>query len=114
MTKNKSLVSNVLALPRITRILIAGVYALAVTLIITLVADKILGTTVSEETLVTTLSLIAAGIGILMYALGYFLIVGTIGEDLILRRASRIYIWTGIIAICLVMLWTIGLLISGS
>ncbi|GAB4310645.1 MAG: hypothetical protein Kow00117_04080 [Phototrophicales bacterium] len=111
---NKTLVSYVLKLPRITRIFLSGLFSLAVTLVVSLVADSILSATVPEDTKVVILTMIAGGLGIIMYALGYFFIVGIIGEDVVARRATGFYILLGLFAIFLVVLWILGLIINGS
>lgn len=97
------LIHRVLALPRWARALIAGLFGLVVTIGVSPLVDYIyLSFFYTEETRVLP-SIISVSLGILMYMLGWWLIVGTTGEKPPVRRAVLWYVGVGIFMICLVL-----------
>jgi hypothetical protein len=107
------LVRRVLKLPRSVRIFIAAVFAQAVTFALSPVIDEIYLRYFFNESTRIVPSLVAAAAGLLMYALGWLLMVGTVHEPLPERGAVLWYCLVGLLAIALVtaMLvtgWTSG------
>ncbi len=104
----------VVTLPRITRILIAGVFALASTLAVSPIIDDIyLDNFFTEETRWLP-AMITAAIGLFMYLAGWRIIVGTVGEIVQPTRTVVWYLIVGLVAIFMVALWMFQLLTMGS
>jgi len=99
------LATRVLTLPRIVRILIAAIFALAVTLdmlVVFYVLDKGLIDSGSVEYIPVT---IATLFGLVTYVAGWQIIVGTIGMP---RTAGRVVLWylgAGILAVLVALMW---------
>lgn len=108
------MVERVLSLPRITRILIAGVFAVAVTLAISPIVDEIYLTYFYSPSTNYVPGLISAGLGVLMYGAGWFAIVGVVGEDLQARRIVLYYMIVGMAALLVVAIWLVRLLLMSS
>jgi uncharacterized membrane protein YwzB len=99
--------------PRITRIIIAGVFALSLTLALSPIVDRLYEQYFySEETLILP-AIISAVLGVLMYVLGWFAIVGVNDEKLIPSKAVVGYLLLGMMAVLLVLAWTVSLVIRG-
>ena len=100
--RSSSFIQRIVRLPRLARILIIALFALAVTLSLSPLVDYIYSTYFfSMETRVVP-SLISAGFGLIMYLIGWWLMVGTIGERPAARTALLWYLGTGILAIVVV------------
>lgn len=96
-----------LRLPRLLRIIGVAVIALAVVLSVSPLVDYIyLMYFFTEETIVLP-SLVTAAIGILTYILGWWLLVGTVGELRPARRLVLVYLVIGFLALCLVLALTV-------
>jgi hypothetical protein len=117
MTSHDGWVAQVLGLPRITRLLIVVVFALAVTLALNPMIDwaylEFIYTGEASGTDVLP-SLIAAAFGVTMYTAGWFLIIGTVGGSPPVRRSAGIYLIVGVLAIVVVIIWAVRLVILGS
>jgi hypothetical protein len=97
-----------LRLPRLARIVAAAVFALAVTLVVSPMVDYLyLRYFYTDETRVLP-SLVTAAFGILVYFLGWWLLVGTAGEPRPARPAVLVYVTLGIIALCLVIVLAVS------
>lgn len=95
-------IHRLLALPRFTRILLAGFIALAATLLIFPVVDDLyIRFLFTWETRILP-SLVSATIGLLVYMLGWQLIVGGAGETLPARAAVLWYVVGGLVVSTLV------------
>jgi hypothetical protein len=96
------MVIRLLNLPRVVRILIVGVFALAVTLIVALVAfyESIF----YSDTLQFILYVVATVLGLVMYVIGWYLIVGTVDTTPPVRQAVWWYVVLGTLAIVLIIL----------
>jgi len=107
-------VNGILSLPRLVRIIIAAIFGAATTLALFEVVDQIyLDYFFSESTRVAP-ALVSGGFGMLMYVIGWSLIVGTIGED---REAKLVTVWyvvIGIFALLLVGMWFFRLFLIDS
>ncbi|MEO8608982.1 MAG: hypothetical protein ABI690_13925 [Chloroflexota bacterium] len=92
-----------LRLPRLVRIIVVAIFALAFTLAVSPAVDyAYLAYMFTEETRVLP-SLVSAAIGIAFYVLGWWLMIGTVGETRPARPAVLVYVLVGIIALCLVI-----------
>lgn len=94
---------------RLTRVLMVSLFGLATTLAVFPIVDYVYLEHFFNEGTVILPSLVSVGAGIIMYILGWRLIVGTIGEDRPVRPAVFWYTVVGILAILLV----IGLTLQG-
>jgi hypothetical protein len=96
-------VRSLLGLPRLVRIAIAALFALTVTVALGPIIDNIyLQFFFSDATrLLPTLA--AAGVGLVMYVLGWMLLVGTVGEAGSVRWAVIWYLVIGLLSICLII-----------
>lgn len=90
---------------RFIRILIAGFIALIVTAAIFPIVDSVyLNYFYDPDAPPTLAAIISSTIGGLMYAIGWRLIVGTIGEELPARKAVLWYFVIGLLAFIIVAL----------
>ena len=97
-----------LHLPRLVRIIAVAVFALAFTLAVSPLVDYIyLSYLFTEETRVLP-SLVTAAIGVAFYILGWWLLIGSVGETRPARPAVLVYVMVGILALCLVMVLAVS------
>jgi hypothetical protein len=89
--------------PRLLRMLLVGIFALAVTLSLSPLVDLIYSEYFFSMDTVIVPSLVSAGFGLIMYALGWWLLVGTVGERPIARIALLWYCGTGVLALLVVI-----------
>lgn len=108
-------VANILALPRILRIVISAVFALALVLVIFPFIDWVYYTYFfSMETRGVPAYIIAA-CGLVMYLVGWRTIVGTHGEKLSPRRWTGWYLISGLILVVIAaILIAYGLILRGA
>ena len=107
-------VGRLLALPRVVKMLIAGVLALATTLAVSPIVDELYLRFFYTRSTIIAPSLISAGIGFVMYIVGWQLIVGTVGEQPENQSPVLWYLLIGLLALILVMVWFIRLMAFGS
>ena len=97
-----------LRLPRLLRIIVVAIFALAFTLAVSPLVDYLyLRYFFTEETRVLP-SLVTAGIGIAFYVLGWWLLIGTVGETRPARPAVLLYVTVGILSLCLVIVLAVS------
>jgi hypothetical protein len=96
------LIEYVLGWPRLARIVLIAVFALAVTLSLTPLIDYIYSLYFFSTATVIVPSLISAVFGLIMYMIGWWLVVGTVGEKLDARLWTLFYIILGVFAVALV------------
>ena len=84
------LLERLLSLPRIARIWLAGVFALALTLLLIPVIDGIYLEYLYSPDTRDVAAYVAAAIGVVMYLIGWRLIVGFAGES---PRVNRAVLW---------------------
>lgn len=110
----RSFLDTLLAFPRITRIIIAAVFALGLTLAISPVIDRVyLNYFFSEETRLFP-ALISGGAGLLMYTVGWVLMVGMADEQPPTNRLLlQVYLTIGAMSLLIVFLWAVRLVIMG-
>lgn len=101
------LIEYVLAWPRLVRIVLIAVFALAVTLALSPLVDYIYSENFFAVETVIVPSLVSAAFGLVMYMAGWWLMVGTVGEKPDARLATIIYLGLGILAVL-----TVGFLVA--
>ena len=94
---------RVTLLPRILRIVLVAVFGLAVTLALSPLVDLIYSQYFFSMSTRILPSFISGGIGLASYAIGWWLMVGTVGERPIARIALLWYFGSGILAIVVVV-----------
>lgn len=107
IARHERLIHAVLRLPRIWRIILAAIFALATTLALSPIVDAIYLRYLFTEGTRIVPSLVSAGFGLAMYVSGWLLIVGTVGEDPQARFAVLWYFVLGTLAILLTVLWMV-------
>ncbi len=89
-------------LPRLVRILLVGVFALAVTLSLSPLVDLIYDRYFFSAQTVIVPALVTATVGLIAYMLGWWLMVGTVGEQPEARAAMVWYFGIGVLAVIIV------------
>lgn len=107
------LVRGVLKLPRPVRILLVAVFALAVTFALSPVIDAVYLRYFFSETTRILPSLVAAAAGLVMYALGWVVMIGTVGETPPERILVLWYSGLGLLVVALVIIMLAAGWISG-
>lgn len=90
-------------LPRLVRILLVGLFALAVTLALSPLVDLIYDHYFFSTQTVIVPALVTATIGLITYMLGWWLMVGTVGEQPEARAAMLWYFGIGVLAVVIVV-----------
>jgi hypothetical protein len=108
------LVNRVIGLPRLSRIALAVLFALAVTLAITPIVDSIYINSFFNESTRMAPALVSTLFGIAFYFLGWRLIIGFAGEQPQARPAVFFYIVFGALMVLLVLMLFIFGAITGS
>jgi hypothetical protein len=90
-------------LPRLVRILLVGLFALAVTLALSPLVDLIYDHYFFSTQTVIVPALVTATIGLITYMLGWWLMVGTVGEQPEARAAMVWYFGIGVLAVVIVV-----------
>lgn len=90
--------------PRPTRILLVALFSLAVVLLAFPVVDNVYINLFFNEATRILPSLVAAGLGAVMYIVGWRLIIGTRGETPAVHPLVLVYCFFGIVVIILVMI----------
>lgn len=104
---NGGIVEQTLRLARWQRWLLVASFAVAAALLLTPVIDHLyLSYFFSMETRIVP-SLVSTGLGVLVYAIGYVMIIGRVGEVPNARRATRWYLLLGFAALALVLILVI-------
>lgn len=97
----------ILGLPRLVRVVGVGVIALAITLSFSPLVDYVyLSYLFTEESRVLP-SLVSAAIAVAAYVLGWWLIIGVVGEPRPVRRLVLLYVIAGIVALIFVLVLTV-------
>jgi len=108
------LIHRLLKWPRFARIVLVAIFALAATLAVSPLVDTIYLTYFFTEETRLLPSLISAGIGLASYFVGWWLVIGSVGETPPARRAILLYIILGIIVIGLLVALTLSGLSSAN
>lgn len=101
---------RVIRLPRFSRFLIAIFFAVSVTLLLTPIVDIVYTTHFFSWDTRILPALVSTGAGVLMYAIGWWLVVGFAGEQPRPRPAIAIYLAVG----CFAVLGNLFLIIDGA
>ena len=99
------LIVRILNWPRIIRIIISGLFALAVTGATFGLVDVIYLRYFFSSGTVIVPGMISAGLGLVMYLVGWHLIVGTVGEAAEAQIPILWYFLLGVLAIALDAIW---------
>ncbi len=92
----------VLSWRRFGRILLVAVLALVVTVAVSPLVDWVYMTFFFSEATIIAPSLVSTAAGVVMYLAGWVLLVGTVGQPPMPRRATLVYLLVGILAVLLV------------
>jgi hypothetical protein len=103
------IVTKVIAAPRPARIGLVAVFALAVTLALSPLVDYLYDLYFFSPETVILPALVTTAFGLSVYAVGWWYVVGTIGEKPVRRKGMLVYLAIGVAAVVLVA----ALLISG-
>lgn len=96
-------VQRALELPRVGRMLLAGVFGIAATLALMPLVDGVYLTHLMAWNLPVLPALVSSGAGMAVYIVGWRLMVGTVGERPAAGRAAVLYFWFGVL-LCLLVL----------
>lgn len=102
--KNPRILHWLVELPRLTRIIIAVFFSLTVIAVIFPVVDSLYIQFFFTENTRIVPSYVTAGVGLVMYLAGWYLIVGTVGEVPPIRRAIVWYLAVGVSSFILLVL----------
>ena len=108
--RSNALASQALRLPRIARIVIVSVFAVGVTILVFPLVDRIYIENFFNADTVSVPALVSAGIGLVVYIIGWLLLIGTAGDRPPARQALAVYILAGVAVLASV----ITLLIIGA
>ncbi len=108
------LIERVIALPRIGRITLAAVFALAVTLALTPIIDQIYLSNFFQPDTRVYPAIVSTVLGLAYYLLGWRLIIGFAGETPLPRRSILWYFSVGTAACLLVVILVVIGAISGT
>jgi hypothetical protein len=93
----------VLNIPRPLRLILTGVFALAVTLALSPLIDEAYLRYLYDPSTRVLPSLVSVGFGLAMYALGWFWLIGTVGDRPPVRWTVLPYMLIGIVAVVVVL-----------
>jgi hypothetical protein len=99
---------KLLKLPRLARIVIVALFALATTLVLSPLVDFLYLTYMYTDESRIFPSLVSAGVGLLAYLVGWWLFVGGVDQSPPARRMLLLYVMGGILILCLVIVLTLA------
>ena len=105
-----SLASQILGLPRIVRIGLVMAYSVGLTLLLMPLIDNLYLTYFFASETVLVPALLAAGAGVVMYMIGWRLMIGYVGE----LPPERPVIWMYVFLGSLILLLVVTLVVIGS
>ncbi|MBZ0291548.1 MAG: hypothetical protein K8L99_03180 [Anaerolineae bacterium] len=104
------IVQRIVELPRLVRIVLVALLALMVTLALSPMVDELYFRLLFDSLAVVSVwlarvlpSLVTASIGLVMYAVGWWLVVGTVGETPAPRLVVLWYFGVGLLALVVVV-----------
>jgi hypothetical protein len=109
-----NIAERVLRWPRALRVVIAALFALVTTLLLTPVIDLIYVDNFYNSSTVILPAFVACGIGMVVYLVGWRLIIGTVGETPVVRPATLLYLVGGVLGLALVVILVVYGLLSAS
>lgn len=92
-----------LSLPRAGRVLLVAMFGVATTLALMPIVDGVYLNYLMALRLPVLPALISTGLGMSIYVVGWWLVVGTVGEKPVLQRVTVMYFWFGAL-MCLIVL----------
>ena len=104
----------IIGLPRLTRIVLAAVFALALTLAITPLIDGIYIANFYDLNTLEAPALVSTALGVVFYLLGWRLIIGFAGDLPSASKAVLAYLSVGALACILVVILVVFGAISGT
>lgn len=107
-------IARLVHLPRVTRIALAAVFALALTLAITPIVDRVYMDNFYDPTTRGVPAMISTALGLVFYVVGWRVIIGYVGETPPARRSVFWYAAIGVASCILVILLVIIGAISGT
>ncbi|MCU0481147.1 MAG: hypothetical protein MUE54_08040 [Anaerolineae bacterium] len=103
---------QVASMNRLLRLLLVAIFAISTTLAFSPLIDSIyLQYFFTPETRILP-SLIAMGLGLVMYAFGWFYLVGSFGQPILITRGLKWVVYIGILTIVIILLWMTSLLMT--
>jgi hypothetical protein len=103
--------SPIARLPRLTRIIMVMGFAIALTFLLMPLVDRVYLTQFFDPATTMLPALISSGAGLVMYLLGWWLLVGEAGGAPRMRRATLLYLLAGVaIVVALLVLFVIGVI----
>lgn len=97
---------------RLLRLLFVAIIAVITTLAVSPTIDAIyLQSFFTPETRLIP-SLLAMGVGVTMYVIGWFYLVGSAGQVITITRGLKWYIYISLLMIIIVLLWMTSLLLA--
>ena len=112
--RSARLIQWIVLLPRLTRIVLAAVFALALTLAITPIVDDFYLANLYDFSTRVAPSLVSTGIGLVFYFVGWRLIIGYAGETPSTRTAILWYFILGVLACVVVIVLVVLGAVSGT
>ncbi len=104
----------IIGLPRLTRIVLAAVFALALTLAITPLVDGIYVANFYDVNTREAPALLSTSLGVIFYLLGWRLIIGFAGDTPVASKGVLAYLSVGALACILVVILVVFGAISGT
>jgi hypothetical protein len=101
---------HLLGFPRLLRIVLVGLFALAVTFVVALLLYY--QSIFYSPDLQIVFYIIATVFGLFMYLAGWRLIVGTVGETPPVQRSVVWYLGVGLLATLMIVLWVIQMIVT--
>ena len=96
----------IIELPRLVRIVLVALFGLAVTLSLSPLVDLIYDRYFFSVNTVMVPALVSSAFGLAMYMVGWWLVVGTVGEKPEKRTAILWYVAVGLAAVVVVVVLT--------
>ncbi len=97
---------------RLLRLLLVAIIAIITTLAVSPLIDAIyLQFFFTPETRILP-SLLAMGVGVTMYMVGWIYLVGSVGEDVPITRGLKGYIYMSLFMLVIVLVWMTSLLLA--
>jgi hypothetical protein len=104
----------VLRLPRLARVGLVSLVALSVTVALFPLVDSVYVQFFFNQATVILPSLVSAGFGLVMYIVGWWLVVGTVGEAPPARTGVLWYAAFGLLAIVLIIVLVLFGIVTGN
>ena len=97
------IINQIILLPRVARIALVTLFALAVVLVLTPLVDIVYAENFFSESTLMVPALVSAACGAVVYVFGWWLMVGTVGEQPVPRALILWYCGVGLAAVVTVV-----------